>query len=93
MDSSTKPLRIETPDEALQDLRDRLRTTRWPDAETVEDIVPLSSNRGSLSMNSAPCFVSSGSTVRAKSVGWSKLNKANCRTRRYAEAMGGRRAL
>ena len=31
------PYRIETPDIALDDLRERLRRTRWPDAETVDD--------------------------------------------------------
>ena len=29
--------RIEIPDAALRDLRDRLERTRWPEAETVED--------------------------------------------------------
>jgi pimeloyl-ACP methyl ester carboxylesterase len=39
------PFRIEIPDAALADLRDRLQRTRWPEAETVEDWsqgVPLS---------------------------------------------------
>jgi pimeloyl-ACP methyl ester carboxylesterase len=31
------PFRIEVPDEALADLRDRLRRTRWPEPETVDD--------------------------------------------------------
>jgi epoxide hydrolase len=31
------PFRIATPDAQLADLRDRLRTTRWPEAETVDD--------------------------------------------------------
>jgi epoxide hydrolase len=31
------PFRIATPDEQLTDLRDRLRATRWPEAETVDD--------------------------------------------------------
>jgi pimeloyl-ACP methyl ester carboxylesterase len=31
------PFRIEVPDGALADLRDRLRRTRWPEAETVDD--------------------------------------------------------
>ena len=31
------PFRIEIPDGELDDLRRRLRGTRWPDAETVED--------------------------------------------------------
>jgi pimeloyl-ACP methyl ester carboxylesterase len=32
-----EPFRIETPDAALDDLRDRLRRTRWPESETVDD--------------------------------------------------------
>jgi pimeloyl-ACP methyl ester carboxylesterase len=31
------PFRIAIPDDELLDLRERLRRTRWPDAETVED--------------------------------------------------------
>ncbi len=31
------PYRIEIPDADLDDLRDRLRRTRWPDRETVPD--------------------------------------------------------
>jgi pimeloyl-ACP methyl ester carboxylesterase len=31
------PFKIEIPDAELQDLRDRLRRTRWPEAETVDD--------------------------------------------------------
>jgi hypothetical protein len=31
------PFRIEVPEEALRDLRERLRRTRWPEAETVAD--------------------------------------------------------
>lgn len=31
------PFRIDVPDEALADLRDRLRRTRWPERETVGD--------------------------------------------------------
>jgi pimeloyl-ACP methyl ester carboxylesterase len=31
------PFRIEASDEQLEDLRRRLRTTRWPDPETVDD--------------------------------------------------------
>ncbi|HZD70011.1 MAG TPA: alpha/beta fold hydrolase [Actinomycetes bacterium] len=31
------PFRIEVPEEALRDLRERLRRTRWPEAETVPD--------------------------------------------------------
>jgi pimeloyl-ACP methyl ester carboxylesterase len=37
MGTEITPYRIATPDEALEDLRDRLRRTRWPDAETVDD--------------------------------------------------------
>ena len=32
-----EPFRIEVPEAQLQDLRDRLANTRWPEAETVED--------------------------------------------------------
>ena len=32
-----KPFRIEVSDEQLEDLVRRLRATRWPDAETVDD--------------------------------------------------------
>ena len=31
------PFRVETPEPELADLRERLRQTRWPDPETVED--------------------------------------------------------
>jgi pimeloyl-ACP methyl ester carboxylesterase len=31
------PFRIDVPDAQLQDLHDRLRRTRWPEAETVDD--------------------------------------------------------
>ena len=31
------PFRIDVPDDDLADLRDRLRRTRWPDRETVDD--------------------------------------------------------
>jgi pimeloyl-ACP methyl ester carboxylesterase len=40
-----RPFRVEVPAADLADLRDRLRRTRWPDAETVDDWsqgVPLS---------------------------------------------------
>jgi pimeloyl-ACP methyl ester carboxylesterase len=40
-----EPFRIEIPDNDLQDLRERLRRTRWPERETVDDRsqgVPLS---------------------------------------------------
>ncbi|MEK1886951.1 MAG: epoxide hydrolase family protein [Phyllobacterium sp.] len=32
-----RPFRVDIPSEALLDLRRRLRATRWPDAETVDD--------------------------------------------------------
>ncbi|HQD82462.1 MAG TPA: epoxide hydrolase, partial [Quisquiliibacterium sp.] len=32
-----RPFRIAVPDDILTDLRARLRATRWPDAETVDD--------------------------------------------------------
>ncbi|GAA4083373.1 epoxide hydrolase [Actinomadura miaoliensis] len=35
--SEVVPFRIETSEEQLADLRSRLRRTRWPDAETVDD--------------------------------------------------------
>jgi hypothetical protein len=31
------PFRIDVPEADLADLRDRLRRTRWPDPETVDD--------------------------------------------------------
>src|SRR5438132_1032780 len=31
------PFRIEIPEAELEDLRERLRRTRWPEPETVED--------------------------------------------------------
>ncbi len=37
MSSRVQPFRIETPEEELTELRDRLRRTRWPDRETVDD--------------------------------------------------------
>ena len=40
-----EPFRIAVADEVLEDLRDRLRRTRWPEAETVDDWsqgIPLS---------------------------------------------------
>jgi epoxide hydrolase len=37
MDDDVRPFRIEIPDSAVEDLRDRLRRTRWPDPETVDD--------------------------------------------------------
>lgn len=35
--SAIRPFRIEIPDRDLDDLRDRLARTRWPEAETVDD--------------------------------------------------------
>lgn len=37
MSASIKPFRVEIPQAALTDLRDRLLNSRWPDAETVDD--------------------------------------------------------
>jgi pimeloyl-ACP methyl ester carboxylesterase len=37
MSGAVRPFRIEVSDEELDHLRDRLRSTRWPDSETVED--------------------------------------------------------
>ncbi len=37
MTDAIRPFRIAVPDETLQDLRARLRNTRWPDAEVVDD--------------------------------------------------------
>jgi len=37
MTPATLPFRIEASEDALQDLRRRLRATRWPDRETVDD--------------------------------------------------------
>ena len=45
MSSAIEPFRIEASDDALDDLRRRLRATRWPDRETVDDWsqgIPLS---------------------------------------------------
>ena len=36
-DAQIQPFQIRVSDEALEDLRRRLRATRWPDRETVED--------------------------------------------------------
>jgi pimeloyl-ACP methyl ester carboxylesterase len=36
-DSSIRSFRVNVPDEAVADLRQRLQATRWPDAETVAD--------------------------------------------------------
>jgi pimeloyl-ACP methyl ester carboxylesterase len=37
MDDDVRPFRIEIPDSAVGDLRDRLRRARWPDPETADD--------------------------------------------------------
>jgi pimeloyl-ACP methyl ester carboxylesterase len=37
MSDAIRPFRIEASDDALDDLRRRLRATRWPDAEPVDD--------------------------------------------------------
>lgn len=37
MSDQIRPFRIAVPDAVLDDLRDRLRRTRWPEAETVDD--------------------------------------------------------
>ena len=37
MSDAITPFRIEIPESELDDLRQRLRQTRWPDAETVDD--------------------------------------------------------
>ena len=37
MSDAIEPFTIDVPDEVLDDLRRRLRTTRWPDAELVDD--------------------------------------------------------
>ena len=45
MDAAIRPFTIDVADEALDDLRRRLRTMRWPEAELVDDWsrgVPLS---------------------------------------------------
>src|SRR5690242_3967935 len=36
-DKSIRPFRVHVPDEAITDLRRRIRETRWPDKETVND--------------------------------------------------------
>jgi len=48
MSPEIAPFRIEIPESDLDDLRQRLRRTRWPDAETVDDWsqgIPLSYTR------------------------------------------------
>jgi len=35
--STLRPFTVQVPDAAVEDLRDRLRRTRWPDRETVDD--------------------------------------------------------
>jgi pimeloyl-ACP methyl ester carboxylesterase len=37
VENSITPFRVDVPDEQLDDLRRRLRATRWPDRETVRD--------------------------------------------------------
>src|SRR3954451_1955301 len=37
MSNDVRPFRVEVPDAALSDLRERLRRTRWPEDETVAD--------------------------------------------------------
>jgi pimeloyl-ACP methyl ester carboxylesterase len=37
MDDDVRPFQLEIPHSAVEDLRDRLRGTRWPDPETVDD--------------------------------------------------------
>jgi pimeloyl-ACP methyl ester carboxylesterase len=37
MGADVRPFRIEIPQSAIDDLHDRLRRTRWPDPETVDD--------------------------------------------------------
>jgi len=37
MSSETKPFRIAVSDDVLDDLKSRLRRTRWPEAELVDD--------------------------------------------------------
>ena len=37
MDDDVRPFRIEIAQPAIDDLRDRLRRTRWPEPETVDD--------------------------------------------------------
>ena len=37
MSDEVTPFRIDVPEADLLDLRDRLRRTRWPEAETVDD--------------------------------------------------------
>jgi len=36
-DTSIRPFKVHVPDEALADLRRRIKATRWPDKETVDD--------------------------------------------------------
>ena len=37
MADGVTPFRIEVAEADIEDLRDRLRRTRWPEAETVDD--------------------------------------------------------
>ena len=51
MSDDITPFRIDIPDADLDDLRQRLRQTRWPEAETVDDWsqgIPLAYARGAL---------------------------------------------
>src|SRR5687768_1081419 len=36
-DRSIRPFKVQVPQAALEDLRDRIADTRWPDRETVDD--------------------------------------------------------
>jgi len=50
MSDDVTSFRIDIPDADLDDLRDRLRRTRWPEAETVDDWsqgVPLDTRKSS----------------------------------------------
>jgi len=49
MSDDITPFRIDVPEADLEDLRERLRRTRWPEAETVDDWsqgIPLGYTRG-----------------------------------------------
>jgi hypothetical protein len=35
--SSIRPFRVDVPDDALDDLRRRIKATNWPEEEAVED--------------------------------------------------------
>jgi Epoxide hydrolase N terminus len=36
-ETEIRPFRVDTPDEAIADLRRRIAATRWPEKETVDD--------------------------------------------------------